>query len=95
MANMKRSSVGGEGSMPDHRFEVENDEMKATLRSIAKKVGSVLDPEWGFTLFLFEFGEGGSMFYISSAERGDVLDMVETWLKKQRGQEAGDGVQGS
>lgn len=72
------------GGMRDPRFEVENEKIKATLNQIAGKVGGALDKGWGFLLMLFEYGEGGSMFYISSAERGDVMKMTQEWIDKQK-----------
>jgi hypothetical protein len=77
------------GSMRDQRFEVENEAVMATLNQIATSIGGSLDKGWGFTLLLFEYGADGTMFYISSAERGDVVKTVREWLEKQ---EAEHGV---
>jgi len=84
---MDNGNVRSGGGMRDKRFEVENDAVKATLNQIAGKVGGALDRGWGFLLMLFEFGAGGSMFYISSAERGDVMKMTQEWIDKQRAEQ--------
>jgi len=81
-----KTDVGGE-------YEVDNPAIKSTLRDIAGKVGAALVPGWGFLLMLFEYGtrkdaafgepDGGSLFYISSADRADALDMMREWMRKQ------------
>lgn len=72
------------GGMRDPRYEVENDAIRATLNGIAKRIGASLDEGWGFLLMLFEYGQKGSMFYISSAERGDCMRMAQEWIDKQK-----------
>lgn len=72
------------GGMRDSRYEVENDAIRATLKGIAGRIGASLDTGWGFLLMLFEYGPKGSMFYISSAERGDCLRMAQEWIDKQK-----------
>jgi len=72
------------GGMRDPRYEIENDAIKSVLNGIAKRIGASLDPGWGFLLMLFEYGEKGSMFYISSAERGDCMRMAQEWIDKQK-----------
>jgi hypothetical protein len=62
--------------------EVDDPEMKATLNALAKVLAEALPEGWGFTLMLFSYGEGGNLFYISSAERSDVLNMLREFLQK-------------
>jgi hypothetical protein len=79
------------GGMRDKRFEIENEPVKATLNDIANRIGGALPKGWGFLLMLMSYGEGGSFFYLSSAERANVIDMVQEWINKQR---AAEGVRG-
>lgn len=76
------------GGMRDPRFEVENEQVKTTLNLIGNRIGGALDKGWGFLLMLFEYGPKGSMFYLSSAERGDVVRMAQEWIDKQRASES-------
>lgn len=71
--------------LPEHdeRFEVSNDEMKRTLRSLAGDIDSQLPDGWGFGLLLFSYGENGSMFWISSAARTDMIAAMKEWIAKQ------------
>lgn len=69
--------------MPDDpRFEIKNDAVKATMRDIAGSIGGALPEGWGFTLLLFQYGEGGGLFHISSAERADNFRMIREWMAK-------------
>ncbi len=84
------SSVGG---MRDKRFEIENEAVRKVLNEIAGKIGGALDEGWGFLLMLFSYDdsmvEGGGLFYLSSAERKDVMKMVREWMRRQ---EASDSL---
>jgi hypothetical protein len=47
-------------------------------RKIASEIGRRLDAalpkgQWGYALLLFQFGEGGTMGYISNAKREDMI----------------------
>jgi hypothetical protein len=64
-------------------YEVDNPVVKATLRDIAAKIGSALPAGWGFLLHIFSFGDKGSTFYISNAERADAIAMLREWIEKQ------------
>lgn len=57
-------------------------EMRPILQQLGGKIGAVLPEGWGFNLLLFSFGEGGSLFYISSAERADVLNVMREYIKR-------------
>lgn len=81
-------------------YEVDNPEIKQALRDIGGRIGHALPDGWGFMLLLFDYvttPKGGATFYLSSADRDDVLTMVDAWLSKQmpgrartRGTTAGD-----
>lgn len=67
----------------DERYEVENEDIKLLLRSLGHKLGLSMPPGWGFALFLFSYGEGGSMFYISSAQREDIIKSLQEFLARE------------
>lgn len=69
-------------------YYVENEPIKAQLNDIGSSIGKRLPPGWGFTLFLFAYGEDNGdprrgLFYISSAQRKDMIETVKEWLLKQ------------
>jgi hypothetical protein len=70
----------------DERFEVQNDDIKRRLRDIATGIDDQLQEGWGFGLFLFSFGPGGSMFWISSAQRADAIAFLKEFIAKQERQ---------
>lgn len=79
----------GEGLMPDDpRFEVENPEIAQVMRDLGRKLKQTMPAGWGFTLLMFDFHEGpgkGSLFYISSARREDMVKSMREFLAKEAG----------
>ena len=66
----------------DYRVPVP-DKVKNTLRKLGKIIGKSLPEGWGFTLLIFEFGEGGTLTYLSNADREDVLATMQEFIRKQ------------
>lgn len=67
-------------------FEVRNEAVEAKLREIGRMLKKSVDevPGCGFCLWLFSYGEGGDMFYLSSARREDVMRMLDEFKAKCR-----------
>ena len=63
----------------NEKFEVENIQIQELLRDIGTTIGAMLPKGWGVTLFIFSFGEGGSLFYISNADREDMLKLLDEY----------------
>lgn len=72
------------------------------LQFLATRVDDTLngdaaeDPErkrWGFALFTFEFGPGGSkpVFHVSSAARAYIMPLVRAWLDSEDAEAAATG----
>lgn len=57
--------------------------MRPILQDLGGRIGEALPEGWGFNLLLFTYGAGGSLFYISSAERSDVLQVMREFIKRQ------------
>ena len=53
------------------------------LKAIAADIHERLPLGFGFTLLLFEYGEGGGLFYISSAERSDMIAAMKEFIQRQ------------
>lgn len=58
-------------------------DIQRTLKKLGSLIGDDLPDGWGFNLLLFTYGEGGSLFYISSAQRADVLNVMKEFIKRQ------------
>lgn len=69
--------------MPTEHYEVENPTIKTIMRDIGSRIGGALPAGWGFLLHLFSFGDKGSSFYISNADRDDAIRMLQEWIAKQ------------
>jgi hypothetical protein len=69
-------------------YEVHHAGAERALREIARLLKDRMPPGYGFTLFIFSYGEHGDLFYVSSAAREDMLKTMKEFIKKQ---EAGNG----
>jgi hypothetical protein len=80
--------------MPSNEnYEIDNPEVKTILRSIGSKIGAAVKPGWGFALFIYEYGgPNGANFYIASADRSDIIRMLEEWIARQRRDMQPEGV---
>ena len=68
-------------------FEVRKAEVESLLKDVGDIIGSALKkhaPGYGFTLMLFSYGEGGNMFYLSSADREDMIRAMDEFKQKFR-----------
>lgn len=51
----------------------EQKEVEAIARDIAKHIADALPHGLGFAFLVFDFGEGGTLAYMSNAKRDDML----------------------
>lgn len=60
-------------------------EIRSLLQEIGGKLGSMCPEGWGFNLLIFEFGDGPGkgLFYISNAQRADVLATMREFIRRQ------------
>lgn len=74
----------------------EVERLKARGRELARDLDKKLNPEMtsptdrahrtaGFAMLLFEFGDTGDVTWISNANRGDMIKVVEQWLQHAKG----------
>ena len=68
--------------MIDERYQFKDDDAQRALKTIAVQIEEQIPDGMGFTLFLFHWRDGG-LFYISNAERADMIVAVRAWLAKQ------------
>lgn len=65
-------------------FEVRHEEAEKMLRNIGKMLRDACPRGFGFSLLIFSLGEGGSMFYTSSAKREDMIRAMQEFIAKFR-----------
>ncbi|MGJ0510225.1 MAG: hypothetical protein ACR652_24525 [Methylocystis sp.] len=73
----------------DRRYQmpvngVSPEELPAKMRTAVDSVGKLFPPQTGVCVFVFDFGQGGGMSYISNAERADVINALQEWIRHQR-----------
>ena len=65
------------------QYEVRNPEIEVLLRDIGRRVKEACaEHGYLFALHIFSSGEGGDMFYVSSADRGDYINMLREFIQK-------------
>jgi hypothetical protein len=64
-------------------YNVRDPEVESKLRELSEHIGARLPEGWGFTLLLFSYGPDGNLFYMSSAEREDVVKVMKEWIARQ------------
>jgi len=77
--------------IPDERYAVRDETVERALRTLAAQLEDNIPEGMAFALFLVHFGEHeafpvgkGAVFYISSAERVGILDVLEAWCQRER-----------
>lgn len=58
-------------------------EVKRLIQELGDRIGAELPTGWGFNLLLFSYGDKGSLFYISSARREDVIAVMREFIQRQ------------
>jgi len=61
-------------------FNVRNPDLEQVLRELGHDIRGRLPDGFGFTLLLFSLGAGGSLFYLSSADRDDMIRAMREFI---------------
>lgn len=64
-------------------YEVKNPAVQAALLEIAHGVKAKTPAGMGFAVFLFDYGANGALFYMASANRDDMVQMLREWLARE------------
>jgi hypothetical protein len=64
-------------------FEVDDPAIKALLQKIGRELKDQMPKGWGFSLLVFSYGEDGAMFYLSSAQRADMILAMQEFIQRQ------------
>lgn len=68
---------------PNKKFEVFNENIEFLLRELGEFLNRKMPKGWGFTLQIFSFGKNGSNFYISNANRDDMVKMMKEFIERE------------
>lgn len=69
-------------AMRNMEYEIKNEDIEALLKELGSDLKKRMPAGWGFNLLIFSYGEGGSMFYLSSAQRNDMLKAMREFIDK-------------
>ena len=64
-------------------FEVRDEAVEASLKDLGSLIGNNIPPGYGFTLMIFSYGKSGHLFYISSAQREDIIKVMKEFIEKE------------
>ena len=64
-------------------YEVHHAGAERVMRDIARRLKGAMPPGFGFSLFIFSYGDSGEMFYFSSADRKDMIKALKEFIQKQ------------
>lgn len=68
-------------------YEVDNEHIKSKMKEIGTILAGELPTGWGFSLLIFNFGEGGGpgdgLFYISNARRENMIEAMKEFIAKE------------
>ena len=70
--------------MKPMNFEVRDEEAEKVLKSMGRLLKEAMPPNYGFALLVFSYGEGGNMFYTSSAKREDMIRAMQEFIARHR-----------
>lgn len=65
------------------RYEIRDAAVERVLRQWADRLRAEVPPGFGFALMVFTLGEHGAMFYISNAQRADMVQAMQEFIRKQ------------
>jgi hypothetical protein len=60
----------------------DREQIRDQLRDIGRTIRAALPSGWGFALLLFEYGQKGSMHYMSSAARAEMIRAMRELIEK-------------
>ena len=66
------------------RYEVRNEKIEELLRDLCHKLKDAMPPGYGFSLLIFGFTPSNELFYLSSAQREDMIRTMQEFIAKFR-----------
>ncbi len=63
-------------------FKVRHFQAEQVLRKMGQDLKHYTPEGFGFMVLLFTYGDGGAMFYASSAERADMIKAMKEFISK-------------
>ena len=64
--------------------EVRDEKIEELLRDMGRKMKATMPPGYGFSLLIFGFHPRNDLFYISSAQREDMIRTMQEFIAKFR-----------
>ena len=65
-----------------NNFQVRDEQAEEALRKIGEFLTELTPEGMGFAILLFDYGEGGNMFYAAKAKREDMIKAMKEFISK-------------
>ena len=65
-------------------YEVRNEQIEQLLRDLGHFLKDAMPPGYGFSLLIFGFSPNNQLFYLSSAQREDMIRTMQEFIAKFR-----------
>lgn len=69
----------------EEHYKVKNSIIQKLIKELGIWLNSKCPPGWGFSLLIFSFGDSGNLFYISNAQREDMVATMKQFIAEQEG----------
>lgn len=70
--------------MAEMKYEIRNEAVEALLQKLGRQMKDVMPPGYGFSLLVFGYSPNNQLFYISSAQREDMIRTMQEFIAKFR-----------
>lgn len=67
-------------------FQVRDLQQESVLRDLMRMLTGAVPKELGVTILLYEYGNKGNMFYASTANRLETIDLMQEFIQKNQEQ---------
>lgn len=65
-------------------YTILDPDIEKQLREMGRNLKAQMPDGWGFALLMFTYGEGGSLFYLSSGERANMVKVMEEFIAREK-----------
>ncbi len=66
------------------QYEVENERIRELLLALGRRIKAEMPAGYGFSLLIFGYSPNNELFYLSSAQREDMIRTMQEFIQKFR-----------
>lgn len=70
--------------IPSENFKVQSPEMEKTLKALGQSLQMLLPANIGYTILLYDYGDFGKLFYMSTIGQQDSINVMKEFIDKSQ-----------